>query len=303
MNSSAPSLSRRRFVQLTSLGLAAAAMPAWTAEAAGTGGYQIGCYTRCFDQFDYKTALDCIAEAGYEHVGIMTAKGKGWVILTPETPPDEIAELAQEIRQRKLRALSVYADFGAQAAQSVDLGISALRKIIDATAVCGSPNLMIGGTTDAKVFENYYKCVTECCSYAEQKKVALSVKPHGGQNATGQQCRAIIERIANSNFRVWYDPGNIFYYSDGKLDPLDDCPHVDGIVAGISVKDFMPPKEVLVTPGSGKVDFPKLLSRMRKGGFTKGPLIVECVQRAEREKAIQEAKKARLLLLDWIHSL
>jgi sugar phosphate isomerase/epimerase len=140
--------------------------------------------------------------------------------------------------------------------------------------------------------------VREGCAYAAAKGVVLSLKPHGGQNATGAQCRKALEFVGQPNFRLWYDPGNIFYYSDGKLDPVEDCAAVDGLVAGMSVKDFLPPKEVMVTPGTGKVDFRKVLARLRKGGFTGGPLLVECLKRGELEATIAEAKAARRFLED-----
>jgi sugar phosphate isomerase/epimerase len=81
--------------------------------------------------------------------------------------------------------------------------------------------------------------------------VGLSLKPHGGQNATGPQCRQAIERVGHPNFRLWYDPGNIFYYSQGNRDPVDDSATVDGLVVGMSVKDFRPPKDVTLTLGTG----------------------------------------------------
>ena len=135
---------------------------------------------------------------------------------------------------------------------------------------------MLGGTSE-KLQEAYYKIVADCCDYAQAKGVGLSVKPHGGSNASGAQCRKIIDRIGHKNFRIWYDPGNIFFYSDGKLDPVDDAAAVDGVVIGMSVKDFRPPKDVDVTPGTGKVDFAKVLARLKQGGFTCGPLVVECL--------------------------
>ena len=134
---------------------------------------------------------------------------------------------------------------------------------------------MVGGTTDEKLFQTYYKAVAECCAYAVEKKIILSVKPHGGQNSTGSQCRKIIEMVKQKNFGLWYDPGNIFYYSDGALDPVNDAPTVDGLVVGMSVKDFKLPKEVLLTPGTGKVNFKEVFALLKKGGFTRGPLVVE----------------------------
>ena len=138
--------------------------------------------------------------------------------------------------------------------------------------------------------------VAECCDYAAAKGVTLTVKPHGGTNATGPECRRLLAKVGHKSFRLWYDPGNIFYYSDGKLNPVDDAATVDGLVAGMSVKDFLPPKEVNVTPGTGQVDFPKVLARLRRGGFTQGPLVVECLARGDVAQTNAEARRARLFL-------
>jgi sugar phosphate isomerase/epimerase len=55
----------------------------------------------------------------------------------------------------------------------------------------------------------------------------------------------------------------------------------------------------MVTPGAGKVDFRRVYARLRKGGFTGGPLIVECLARGDGTDAktiTAEAKKARQFL-------
>jgi hypothetical protein len=102
--------------------------------------------------------------------------------------------------------------------------------------------------------------------------------------------------VGHKNFRIWYDPGNIFYYSNGELDPVVDAATVDGLVVGMCIKDYKHPKDVLVTPGTGKVDFPAVLARLKKGGFTRGPLIVECLERGDLKKTLAEAGKARRFL-------
>jgi sugar phosphate isomerase/epimerase len=295
-------LSRRQFIGATALGLAGITGVAQDLSliTSAPAGYQVGCYTRCFDQYDFRTALDGIAEAGYRYAGIMTAKGKSWVVVTPKTDPDEAAGIGRDVRERGLKTLSVYGDFAV--AEGIEKGAQDLRRLIDNCGACGSPNLLIGGTTDEKVFDNYYKAVAEACPYAAEKGVTITVKPHGGQNATGPQCRRIIERVNKPNFRLWYDPGNVFYYSNGGLDPVLDSEQVDGIVSGMCVKDWMPPKEVLLTPGTGKVDFPAVFANLRKGGFTRGPLVVECVKRGEFAEVVAEAKKARLFVESLIRS-
>jgi sugar phosphate isomerase/epimerase len=265
-----------------------------TGGAAPNAAWQIGCYTRVFDQFDYPVALDSIAEAGFKYVGLMTTKGTQGAIIKAATPVEEVRAAHSEATARGLKVLSVYGEF--PIAESRDANIAGLKRLIDATATCGCPNLMLGGTTDEKLYQLYYKTIAECCDYAGEKRVGLSIKPHGGQNATGPQCRKAIELVGKKNFGLWYDPGNIFYYSYGRLDPVADAATVDGLVVGMSVKDFLPPKEVLVNIGEGKVDFPAVFARLKQGGFTHGPLIVECLARGSLESVKAAATKTRHFL-------
>ena len=294
-------ISRRSFlVGTTRLGAAglvastAGSLFAADTVAARKPAWQLGCYTRVFDQFDYPVALDAIAEAGFKYVGLMTTKTKEWVMIKTTTPIEEVQAMHKEARKRGLKVLSVYGDFSV--GDSLETGIRGLKQLIDDAGICGCPNLMLGGTGDEKIYQRYYKTIGECCDYAAAKGVGLSIKPHGGQNATGPQCRKAIELVGKKNFGLWYDPGNVFYYSDGKLDPVADAATVDGLVVGMSVKDFLPPKEVLVNIGSGKVDFPAVFARLKKGGFTHGPLIVECLARGSLESVKASATKARQFL-------
>ncbi|HYO80003.1 MAG TPA: TIM barrel protein, partial [Bryobacteraceae bacterium] len=224
------------------------------------GPWQIGCYTRPWDQHDYRVALDGIAEAGYRYAGLMTHKGKSWIMITPDTTPEEAAAMGAEVRKRGLQTISIYGgDFAVE--QSVAAGVTGLKRLIDNTAACQCPGLLLGGTGKVDLVAAYFKVVAECCDYASEKGVHLTIKPHGGTNATGAECRRLVEKVGNKNLRIWYDPGNILYYSQGKIDPVSDVASVDGFVSGMSIKDFRPPKEVMVTPGTGQVDFRKVLAR------------------------------------------
>ncbi|MBI5394161.1 MAG: sugar phosphate isomerase/epimerase [Verrucomicrobia bacterium] len=296
-------LSRRQFI--TAAALAVPALRA--AQAAAPGPWQIGCYTRPWDQVEYPVALDAIAEAGYKFVGLMTTKAPQRLVISVTTTLDEALKAGEECRKRGLTPVSVYG--GGFPTQSVAAGAEGLKKIIDNTAAAKAGNLLLGGTSE-KLFDIYYQIVAECCGYAAEKGIGLSVKPHGGANANGAECRKIIEKVGQKNFRIWYDPGNIFFYSNGKLDPVDDAAAVDGLVVGMSVKDYRPAKEtpatppkksayggeVMLTPGTGQVNFKAVIARLKKGGFVRGPLIVECLEKGEPAKMVAEAKKARQFL-------
>jgi len=257
--------------------------------------YLIGCYTRPWAQYEYRVALDAIAEAGYKYVGLMTAKGKNGLVLSVATTPEEAAQVAEEVKKRNLKVASVYGG-DIPVAKSLEAGIEGLKRLIDNCATCGTMNLLMGGIGDQRLYEPYYTAIRECCDYAAAKGMGISVKPHGGLNATGSQCRKTVEFVGNKNFGIWYDPGNIFYYSDGKLNPVDDAPSVDGLVMGMCIKDFKPPKNVDVTPGTGLVDFAAVLAKLKAGGFKKGALVVECLEPGDPAHTLAEARKVRQFL-------
>ncbi|MCK4294547.1 MAG: sugar phosphate isomerase/epimerase [Planctomycetes bacterium] len=257
--------------------------------------WQIGCYTRPLDQHDYRVALDAIAEPGFKYVGLMTTKSETRLVISVRTTLEEAEQVGEEVKKRGLAVLSVYGG-DIPVAKSLEAGIKGLKKLIDNCAACGARNLLMGGTGNQKLYEAYYKAIAECCDYAADKGIGISIKPHGGLNATGPQCRKTVEMVGHKNFRIWYDPGNILYYSNAELDPVADAATVDGLVVGMCVKDYKHPKNVSVTPGTGQVDFPAVLARLKKGGFTRGPLIVECLQQGNLEQTLAEAKKARRFL-------
>lgn len=252
--------------------------------------YTIGCYTRPWARFDYPVALDAIAEAGFQVVGLMTTKG-GQVLSIKSTQDDAI-KAGDACKKRGLSVASAWGG-GFPLDKGPDAAIEGLKKLIDLAAAAGCANLLMGGVGKPEQEGPYYGAIARCCDYAAEKKVGLSLKPHGGSNATGPQCRATVEKVGHKNFGIWYDPGNIFYYSDGKLDPVDDAPSVAGRVVGMSVKDYVHPKKVDVTPGTGQVKLDAVMAKLKKGGFTAGALVIECLTPGDEKQLLAEAKKAR----------
>lgn len=301
----AEALNRRSFLGRTAAlaaGLAAGATLLPQTRAADAAAYPIGIFTRPWAEYDHLTALDAIAEAGFSYCGLMTSKTATKLILHPNSTEAEALKVRDECRQRKLGILCVWGG-NIAVEKSLEEGVASLKRLIDNCAIAGAKCVMMGGTGKESLYDRYYQAVADCCDYAEQKQVAICVKPHGGLNSTGEQCRRIIEKVHHKNFRLWFDPGNIFFYSDGKLNPTDDAARVDGIVSGVCIKDFQPPKNVSVTPGTGQVDFKKVLARLKQGGFASGPLVIETLNPGKLPEILVEAKKARQFLEDLVKGL
>jgi len=298
-------MTRRDILVQASAAALGAALPACRAGAApagGAGGWTVGIYTRPWDQHELPAALDAIAEAGFRHAGLMTIKSKSRLVISAATTPEEAAHVADELTKRGLSVPSVYGgDIGV--AKGLQAGINDLRRLIDRCAAVGAKDLLMGGTGDAKLQADYYQAVAECCGYAAEKKLGLSIKPHGGLNATGAQCRDLVKGVGKKNFGIWYDAGNILYYSDGKRDPVADAADVDRLVVGMSVKDYRQPKNVAVTPGTGQVDFPAVMRRLKQGGFSDGPLVIECLAPGDLPQLLAEAKKAKRFVEELVERL
>jgi len=255
-------------------------------------GWQIGIYTRPWAKFDWRTALDAIAEAGYTCAGLMTTNSKNHLVISATTTPEEAHAVGEECRKRGLTVPSVYGG-GIPVGESLEAGVAGMRRLIDNCKACGAANLLMGGIGNKDLYDRYYKAIAETCPYAAEKGVGISVKPHGGLNATGPQCRKTVEAVGHPNFRIWYDPGNIYYYSSGERNPVEDAPTVAGLVVGMCVKDYVHPKKVAVTPGEGQVDFPAVMKQLKAGGFTSGALVIECLSPGDEKHLLAEAKKAR----------
>ncbi len=299
---------RRRFLaRSAALGaaglLAPHAVPRPTEAAPPKDGFRVGIYTRPWDQHDYRVALDAIAEAGFEHVGLMTTSTEGRrLVIQADTPLEDCERIGREVKSRGMSIPSIYGG-RIGVAESLEAGIADVKRLVDNCAAAGARSLLMGGTNE-RLFDVYYKAVAESCDYAAEQNVPITVKPHGGLNATGPQCRKCVERVGHPNFSIWYDPGNIFFYSNGEFDPVDDAATVDGLVkVGMCIKDFrfrevngQRKRDVWVTPGTGMVDFPAVLARLKQGGFTGGDLVIECVTRpdpADLKAILAQAKKAR----------
>jgi sugar phosphate isomerase/epimerase len=261
-------------------------------EGEGKRPWQIGCYTRPWAKHDYRVALDAIAEAGFKYVGLMTTQSSNGLVISVATSVEEAGLIGEECKKRGLKVSSAYCG-DIPVATSLQAGIDGMHRLVDNCHAAGVANLMMGGVGDPALLDPYCKAIAACCEEAAAKEIGISMKPHGGLNATGPQCRKFVDAVGHANFGIWYDPGNIFYYSDNTLDPINDAASVDGLVVGMSVKDYLPPKNVDLTPGTGQVDFRKVLARLAEGGFKAGPLIIECLAPGELPELLQEAKKAR----------
>jgi len=232
---------------------------------------QIGCFNRPWSQWDYQIALAGMQAAGYEHTGLMYQGNE--LLVRADSAPEEILEIKGLIEGHQLRPAVVLGD------PPLDLPVEQAAQqfcqFIDNVHLLGAGYVLTCGTMKEEQYEAYYQVMEQCCDYAAEHNVMLTLKPHGGISATAHECLTALERIDHPNFAIYYDPGNILYYTG--QDAAQDIKLIADYVVGICVKDCTGREaEVMITPGEGLVDFESVFGTLKDAGFT-GLVTVECL--------------------------
>ncbi|MBM3873356.1 MAG: sugar phosphate isomerase/epimerase [Verrucomicrobia bacterium] len=291
--------SRRRFLHHAGVAAAGATVAAFARAAAPRPTYQIGAYTRAWGMRDYRVALDGMVATGYRHVGLSVhgPQGKMARVIDRNSADEQADAVGREVKSRGL-GLVVLSGGEFEINKPIQEGAAQLRRVVDLAVICGAPCVQVNEPSKTEADPVFYRVMADCADYAAERQVVLTVHPHG---FSGAHIRRQLRMVGDPNIRIMYDPGNVGFYSHGGIDLVDDSAALDGVVHGMSVKDFrLEPRDVMITPGTGQVDFARVLARLRAGGFTKGPLSVECLQPGTLEQVNEEARRARRLVEELV---
>ena len=272
-----PPLTRRHWIATSSAAAAIALLPRALAESAGPG-WTVGCFNRPWTNWSYDEALDAIKAAGYTHTGLLTPT-KADPFTTAGATPEYLAALKQKIAARGLKvnmtALRLKTDLDLPAA------IADTRKQLENGRTMGVEFALTFGESKPERYEKYFKIMADAAAFAQERGINLVMKPHGGGSGAADEIMTAIKKVGHPNFKIWYDAGNIIYYTGkdpvAELEPI--LPHVTGFCAkDCSVETDAAGKrkpDVMIQFGAGKVDFAAVFKKLKSGGFN-GPVMVEC---------------------------
>ena len=302
-------MSRRSFIQTAALataGLAVNAAPKTPVVKVTPADWPIGCFNRPWMQahgnkaqalttpqpaeWGYDVALKGMNEAGYKITGLLTRMNDEPFIGTDATP-EYLTALKRKIALAGLRP-----NMGALRVSGATLAdqIKDVRQQIDNAKTLGLEFVLTFGVDKASEYENYYKAMANAADYAFEQGIKLVLKPHGGGSGASEEiirCRA---RVNRPNFKVWYDAGNIVFYT-GK-DPLEQLKPIAKHVTGFCAKDCDKQKgKVMIQLGTGVVDFHAVFTELKNAGFN-GPVMLECAAGTTYEEVTANAKANRLYL-------
>jgi sugar phosphate isomerase/epimerase len=267
-------MNRRTFLQKAALSSTAlASLPLSNAFAAEKPAWPIGCFNRPWTKWSYDDALDGIAAAGYKLTGLLTGQ-KGEAFTSSAATPEYLDSLKKRIAQRGLAVNMTVVQFkpGAPLADN----IADVRKQIENSARLELKFMLTFGVDRPQHYEDFYRLMADAAAQSEKRGIHLVMKPHGGGSGASEEILRCLDKVAQPNFKIWYDAGNIIYYT-GK-DPVAELEPIAKYVTGFCAKDCAAPKaEVMSQFGTGKVDFKAVFAKLKAVGFN-GPIMVEGVK-------------------------
>ena len=173
--------------------------------------------------------------------------------------------------------------------------IPSFDKLAANVARLGGKYILACGVEDESLYDTYLRLLATSCDAAASYGIKILLKPHGGVSATADELLRALDQVNKPNFGICYDPGNILYYT-GKR-PEEDLLKIVDRVDAICLKDERGGLrgEVMITLGTGDVDFDVLFDILRDAGFT-GPAWVECMGGETVEEINIEADKTMAFL-------
>ena len=289
-------MNRREFIERSALSAAALSLGV-RADAAVN--WPIGCFNRPWTKWGFDHALREIKAAGYSIVGLLSRSADEPFIAATATP-----EYLEGLKKR-IAASGLTANMGAlrsRHAVPLDESITEVRAQIDNARTLGLDFVLSFGADNPAELPHYCDVMRDAAAYADERKIKLVMKPHGGISGAASEILEVISRVGHRNFSIWYDAGNIIYYT-GK-DPVTELTPIARHVTGFCAKDCGAPKgDVMIQFGDGKVDFLAVFTGLKRGGFN-GPIMVEGVKvGATAEETGANARKNREFLAKVLASV
>jgi sugar phosphate isomerase/epimerase len=286
-------MNRRTFLQHTiAAGAATAAGTLLAPSLDAAVPWPIGCFNRPWTTWSFDETLKQIKAAGYQTTGLLT-RTKDEPFIGADATPEYLASLKQRLAGSGLKA-----NMGALRSRHsipLDESIKEVRQQIANAAALALPYLLTFGVDKPEEYAHYYKVMSDAAAYAQERRIKLVMKPHGGGSGASDEIVAAMKAVQHPNFKIWYDAGNIIYYT-GK-DPVEELKPIARHVTGFCAKDCAALKsDVMIQFGTGKVDFAAVFGTLKAAGFD-GPIMVECCKiGASAEETMANARANRVFL-------
>src|SRR5262249_46773816 len=186
-------MNRREFIE-TVAGGAAAALAAsrspWL-EAAGVR-WPVGCFNRPWTTWSFDETLKQIKAAGYQTMGLLT-RTKDEPFIGADATPEYLAALGKRIADSGLTA-----NMGALRSRHnipLDESIKEVRRQIENAALLKLSFVLSFGVDKPEEYDHFNKVMSDAAGYAQDKKIKLVMKPHGGSSGASGEIVTVMKAV------------------------------------------------------------------------------------------------------------
>ncbi len=241
---------------------------------------RLGIWNLCWSHFTFEEALAGIRATGYDQVALYPAHSDG-PCYTEDFTDEQTDALKQRFDDCGLTCVMLMA-------VNPTTSLDAARRRVDMAHRMGVPFLCATGTWEWVKFleerkpadqlqrehEAYVAAYRELMPHAEQAGIVITLKPHGGNSATGALLKQTLDDVGSPNFQASVDAGNVRFYEG--IDPVVDVDPILPHARTMCLKDHSGPRGHADFPiiGDGGVDHLWLFRKLKDHGFT-GPMTIE----------------------------
>ncbi len=255
---------------------------------------ELGCFNRPWSEYDYDDALAGMAAAGYTLAGFMRQQKEA--LVDADSTPEQLEQLKAQVAKHGLAPSTVLGinPLG----QPLPEAVEQFKRFIDNVALAGAKYVLSCGTSKEEQYDDYYELIRQTAGYAAEKGVVMTLKPHGGISATSRELLTALERVDHPDFHIYYDPGNVHYYTGESA--AEDVKLIAKHAVAMCIKDNTGGQkgDVNIEPGTGEVDFDAVFGTLLDAGFD-GPCIVECLGGDTLGEVNDAAKRTRDFILKY----
>ena len=160
--------------------------------------WPIGCFNRPWTTWSFDDALKQIKAAGYQTTGLLT-RTQDEPFIGADATPEYLARLKQRIA-----ASGLTANMGALRSRHnipLDESIKETRKQIENAEALALTYLLTFGVDRPEEYEHYYKVMSDAAAYAQERKIKLVMKPHGGSSGASDDIVAVLKAVQHPEFQ------------------------------------------------------------------------------------------------------
>ena len=228
--------------------------------------------TVAYHPYRLDDALEGASSAGYTYVEVATGVGQGHH-LSISMDDAAIDAVRRKLDRHGLSVSGLNGNIGLMTEQRAadTKNALSLAKTLGAGIVT---NTIAGPGSHEEDLDLFMAQIGGIAEHAEQVGVTLAIEVHGDQTGNGQLISKVIQRVDHPRVKINYDTANCVFYGDAW--PYEDLQVAVPDLAQIHLKDKIGGKGVwnFPAPGSGEVDFKRVLDILDEGGF-RGPMSVE----------------------------